>query len=38
MVMGEGHLLEFDKPDSLIKDEKSAFHKLWMEYEHGHKI
>jgi len=38
MVMGEGQLLEFEKPDSLIKDEKSAFHKLWMEYEHGHRI
>jgi len=38
MVMGQGQLLEFDKPDNLIKDEKTAFHKLWMEYEHGHKI
>ena len=38
MVMGEGHLLEFDKPANLINDEKSAFHKLWTEYEHSHKI
>jgi len=38
MVMGQGQLLEFDKPDKLIKDEKTSFHKLWMEYEHGHKI
>jgi len=38
MVMGEGQLLEFDKTNSLIKDEKSFFYKLWMEYEHGHQI
>jgi len=38
MVMGQGQLLEFDKPDNLIKDQNSSFHKLWMEYEHGHKI
>jgi len=37
MVMGEGKLLEFDKPQTLIDDNTTHFHKLWMEYEHGHK-
>jgi len=38
MVMGQGKLLEFDKPQALIDDNTTNFHKLWMEYEHGHKI
>jgi len=37
LVMGTGKVLEFDKPQTLIDDEKSYFHKLWMEYEHGSK-
>ncbi len=37
MVMGQGQLLEFDKPQKLIDDKTTYFHKLWMEYEHGHK-
>ena len=37
LVMGNGKVLEFDKPQDLIDDEKSQFHKLWMEYEHGSK-
>jgi len=36
--MGEGRLLELDKPQKLIDDKNSHFHKLWMEYEHGHQI
>ncbi len=33
--MGTGKVLEFDKPQTLIDDENTYFHKLWMEYEHG---
>ena len=36
MVMGEGELLEYGNPQSLI-DEKGHFHKLWNEHEHGTK-
>ena len=36
-MMGDGEVLEFDKPQTLIDDEKSHFHKLWMEHEHGGK-
>jgi len=38
MVMGQGKLLEFDKPQTLIDNSTTHFHNLWMEYEHGHKI
>jgi hypothetical protein len=34
--MGDGQLLEFDKPQTLIDDHSTHFHKLWMEHEHGH--
>jgi len=33
--MSEGKLLEFDKPETLIQDENSHFHKLWAEHEHA---
>ena len=33
--MGGGEVLEFDKPQTLIDDETTSFHKLWMEYEHS---
>lgn len=36
-MMGEGMLLEFDKPQTLIDDNNSHFHKLWMEHEHSSK-
>lgn len=35
--MGGGEALEFDAPQTLISDKSSNFHKLWKEYEHGHK-
>jgi len=37
LMMGDGKVLEFDNPQTLIDDEKSHFHKLWMEHEHGSK-
>jgi len=37
MVMGQGKLLEFGNPQALIDNEKSNFHKLWAEHEHGKK-
>jgi len=33
--MGQGKLLEFDHPQTLIADEKSSFHKLWAEHDQG---
>jgi len=33
--MGEGEALEFDAPETLLKDKESNFYKLWMEYEHA---
>lgn len=33
--MGSGEALEFDKPQTLIDDKSTNFHKLWMEYEHN---
>jgi len=33
--MGEGELLEFDSPNSLIGDERSYFYKLWAEHDHN---
>ena len=33
--MGAGEVLEFDKPQTLVENETSNFHKLWMEYEHA---